>query len=194
MKNLSITKKIFFITLSLNVAVFGVYGFLFWNVRTENKEASQLQSEADTDIEKNNELSTVKESLSQNASFISQIDSFFVAHDGVVDFISMLEKLGQDAGVKLNIGSVAVDSTQTKKVDFKEGLRLRIETGGSWRDTLYFLSVVENLPYRVEFNSSSLSLIGAEDSILFKDSSASRERSKDETWKSSFDITVLKLK
>ncbi len=194
MKNLTLAKKIFLSLVVINVIVFGLYAFLFWKVIDRSQTTATLMAEETADRQKNDALQAIKQSLNENKDFISQIDSFFVAPDGVVSFITFLEKLGSDSGVKINIGSVAVNPDSKDPNDFKENLSLKLEIEGTWQNVVYFLSRLENLPYRVQFDSATISLQGVSDGINFKESGALRKRMPDESWKGLFDIRLLKLK
>lgn len=194
MKNLTIAKKIFLSLVVINVIVFGLYAFLFWKVIDRSQTTAMLLAEERSDRQKNDALQAIKVSLTENKDFISQIDSFFIAPDGVVGFITFLEKLGKDSGVKINIGSVAVNPDSKDPKDFKENLKLKLEIEGTWQNVVYFLSRLENLPYRVQFDTATISLQGVSDGINFKESGALRKRMPEESWKGLFDIRLLKLK
>lgn len=193
MKNLTATKKIFVTMILLNVIIFGVYGYIYWNIAQESKTIAELQVQSSEYQAKNDDLRSVKISLDENKDFISQIDTFFIAKDGVVSFINTLERLGQSTGLKINIQSVSVEPGSDPK-DFKEGLKLKIETEGGWQDSSRFLSIIENLPYRLVVNSASVILNGSSEAILFKDGEFNRKVGPEEVWKWTFDITVIKLK
>lgn len=194
MKNLSFTKKIFLSLVAINVVVFGTYAFLFWKIVDRSQTTMALTAEEVSDRQKNDALQAIKMSLNENKDFISQIDSFFIAPDGVVSFITFLEKLGRDSGVTISVGSVAVSPDSKDPKDFKEYLRLKLEVDGTWQNTIYFLSRLENLPYRVQFDSAALSLQGVSDEINFEEEGALRKRVPEESWKGIFDIRLLKLK
>ncbi len=194
MKNLTVAKKIFLSLVVINVIVFGLYAFLFWKVIDRSQTTATLLAEERSDRQKNDALQAIKVSLTENKDFISQIDSFFISPDGVVGFITFLEKLGKDSGVKINIGSVAVNPDSKDPKDFKENLKLKLEIEGTWQNVVYFLSRLENLPYRVQFDTATISLQGVSDGINFKESGALRKRMPEESWKGLFDIRLLKLK
>ncbi len=194
MKKITRIKKIFILCVIMNVVVFGVYTFLFLDIKAKNEKVYDLLSEADRDIKKDETLRAVKYSLSENKNFISQIDSFFVPQDGVVSFIDTLERLELNSGIDLGISYVSVETNTKNKNDFKEVLNLRLDGEGSWQNLFHFLSLLENLPYRIEFNSVSFVLSGASDSILFSGSDGLRVRAPSEFWKGSFEVLVYKLK
>lgn len=192
MKQIPLTKKVLILCIVLNVVIFVVYGFLYYDIGSQNKKASVLLGQVNSDMQKNDTLRAIKVSLNQNKDFISQIDSFFIAPDGVVNFISLLESLGKKAGVKLSIGSVSVVPEGGAK-DFKENLSLRLDMSGSWENIYYFLSLLQNQPYRIMFDNASVSLEGAADAIKFTDKGTARVRGQNEVWKGAFSIRVLKL-
>ncbi len=193
MKNLSFIKKLFIAIATLNVVMYGVYGFLIWDINTKNQAASELMVQAGANMKKDEALRAIKLSLSENKDFLSQIDSFFVAPDGVVAFITILESLGKDSNVKLDIGAVAIESDKQDPHPFSENLTLKLSMSGSWQNISYFLSKLQNLPYRVGITSATVTLEGAADSTKFT-ATSTRVQANGEVWKGTFDIKVLKLK
>lgn len=192
MKNLSPIKKILLACITLNVVAVGFYAFVLWSIQAKNEKVVEVLGQVNEDMKKDESLRAVKISLEENKDFISQIDSFFVPEDGVANFIASLESLGRASSVELSIASVEIQPNSAKN-DFKEGLNIRIETSGSWFNTFYLLSVIENLPYKIDINQVSLTLSNATDKILFS-GLGPRTKTSGEYWKGSFDITVLKLK
>jgi Tfp pilus assembly protein PilO len=195
MKDLSRTKKILIVCILLNVLVFGAYAFLYIDIKSKNVRVSELLTEAENDMQKDASLRAIKTSLNENKEFISQIDSYFVPKNGVPDFIDTLEKLGKESEIALSIGSVSVEEGKNKN-DFKDALHLHVDTIGSWQNIYYFLSVLESLPYRIQFDQVSVTLSAASESILFGVGpvSGARQKSANESWKGTFDIIVYKLR
>lgn len=193
MKKISHTHKILIVAVFFAFISLSLYGFLFWQVKSENEKASTLLQEAEQDIEKEKTLRAAKISLEKNETLIKAIDTYFIPRDGVVPFIEELEKLGKDSGVMLSVGAVSTEVDPKVKDDFKETLRLRLETTGSWKDTFYFLSLIESLPYRAQVEQIALSLSGASDSLNFGNETK-RTPNKNESWKGIFDVTILKMR
>jgi hypothetical protein len=197
MKDAQKTKKTMIISIVLAVAAFIIYGFLFLNIKAKNEQISSLANDAQDLHSKDDVLKATKTILDQNKDLISQLDSYFIPADGVVGFISLLEGVGKYSGVDMTINSVGTEADTKAKDDIKEILRLHIETDGSWKNTFYFLSVLENLPYRIDVEQVSLGLTGATDKVLFdtkSDKAQTRQQGKDERWHGSYDVTVVKLK
>jgi len=194
MKDISHTKKIFFGALTFSIVSLGLYGLLFWEIRTKGQEISSLRVEADTDVKKDGTLRAAKASLVKNKELIERMDSYFISRDGVVAFIEELEKLGKDTGVLLSIGSVSAENDSKMKDDFKETLRIRLEASGPWANLFYFLSILESLPYRAQVDQMTVSLLGASDKLSFGSELGPRLQGKEEIWKGTFELTILKLK
>jgi len=196
MKTLSKTKKTLLVTLIINFLVWGAYGFVFLKIRSQNEYVSNLLNESNNDLKKDETLRAIKTTLTENKQFISHIDSYFVAKDGVVDFIEILESYALKSGVALTIGAVSVEQDPKVKVDFKEVLRLKVDASGSWENITRFLSVIENMPYVTDINMVSLSRNGGINGLNFdgQDETNNASNLVERSWKGYFEFTVLKLK
>lgn len=197
MKNISSTKNILVIVIAINICVIAAYGFVFWRIYTDGRNTSDLVNQASLDFQKNEMLRSAKTALAENHDFLSKIDSYFVAPDGVVPFIDRVESLGKQYGIQVSIGSVAVESDPKVKNDFKETLHLKVETVGSWSNIVQFLGALESLPYRISFDQVVFGLTDAADKLSFAGISSidtKRARTSSEKWKATFDISLLKLK
>lgn len=195
MKNISQTKKILVIASLLMVIIYCVYGLLFWKIKVTNERASVLSNEAQIDLKKDESLRATKISLATHKEAIETLDTYFISADGVVGFIEGLESLGREAGISITVASVIVEADSKNKNDFKETLRLRVNTTGLWSNTNYFISLLENLPLHAEIKNATLSLVGASDKLVFLSATPSmRKPSSEERWKGEIELTVRKLK
>src|SRR3990167_2608633 len=116
------TKRVLIIAALLATFSLGLYGFLFWGVKAKNEMASTLLSEAQSDIEQNEILRSIRTSFAEHEKDIAQLDSYFVARDGVADFIAVVEAESTRAGVKISIGAVSAEGDPNINDDFKEML------------------------------------------------------------------------
>lgn len=193
MKDISKVKKIFITTAILAILSFLIYGFLFWDIRIKNQKISTLSQQEESDIKKDNSLRGIRDSLESNKIELEALNSYFLRPDGIVDFIEFLEDLGEKSGIALTIGGVSTELDPKVKDDFKEILRLRLETSGSWNEIFYFLNALERLPYAIRVDNFSVGLMSASDQILFGDVTKSISPSG-RVWKASFDISVIKIR
>jgi len=198
MKDAGKTKNILITFAAFASIVFAMYGFLFWSIKEKNEQISQLTNEANRNTQTDTALRGIKSALNNNKNSVVQVDSYFIPKEGVVDFINTLDTLGKESGTTLVIGAVSTEEDRTEANSFKETLKLRLETSGSWQETYYFLSKLESLPYHISINQTTFSLTSATDRMSFVNASTTdatkRVQGSDEYWKGSFDITVLKLK
>jgi hypothetical protein len=192
MKDISHTKKVLLITIALTLASSLIYGFLFLAVKSKNEKISAFLNEADADLKKDETLRSIKITLEDYEEEVAKLDTYFISHEGTSEFIESLESLGEKAGVALTIASVALEQDTRVKNDFKEVLRIRMETSGSWANTFTFLSIIENMPMSVRVENAAVLLFTASDDLSFN--GGDRVRSEGEYWKGSFEITAAKLK
>lgn len=179
------TKKILILCIILNLLIWAAFAFFFLKIRTQTNRISDLTSEVGVDIDRDKNLRTTKAMLDENEVAISQLDSYFVKSDGVVDFINSLESMGNKNGVSINISSVSVESDVKAKATLYETLRLKIEISGTWANVTNFIAILENLPYGV--NISQVSLVSVPSAL-------SDSGKGSVSWRGAVDFGVLKLK
>lgn len=197
MKEQEKTKKSMIVSIVLAVAIFVIYGFVFYDIKAKNEQISSLTNDVQQLRSKDDILKATKTILDQNKDLISQLDSYFIPADGVVGFIRILESVGKFSGIDMTINSVGTETDSKVKDDIKEILRLHVKTNGSWENTFYFLSILENLPYRIDVEEATLGLMGSTDKVFFDNKTAlaqTRQQNKDEKWEGSFNVIVMKLK
>lgn len=196
MNKFSQTKNIFKAILIIDIIAFVLYGALFFLIKNKNQDTSTLLNNAERDLKKDEFLRVAKFSLDQNRAEVEKLDTFFVAKDGVPNFIEYIEGLGKESGVALSIGNVSVEPDTKNKDDFKEILRLKVEMLGSWQELFTFLSIIENLPYRVQIDNVSFAVDASEEALFFggEASTTNSSLSGGNQWKGFIEFTLLKLR
>jgi len=188
MKTLTPSKKILSIVILLAVIIV-LGGFMFFaRIRNINKEIFLLQENINARTENNLRLKSIEKTLEQTKNNIQKIESYFVGVDGTVSFIETLESLGKKNNVNPRVTTVDVSNDAQIKDDYKEFLKLSINTDGTWANTFYFLAALENVPYKISFNNISINKVGSSDDVTDSKIQSSPK------WQGSFDIQVLKLK
>jgi len=196
MNKFSQTKNLFKIILIADIVAFVLYGAIFFLIKNKNQDTSVLLNNAERDLKKDEFLRVAKFSLDQNKVEVEKLDTFFVAKDGVPNFIEYIEGLGKESGAALSIGNVSVEPDTKNKDDFKEVLRLKVEILGSWQELFTFLSIIENLPYGIQIDSVSFAVDASEEVLFFGSQNSTTESSKIEgnQWKGFVEFTLLKLR
>jgi hypothetical protein len=185
------TKKNIIMAIIINLIIWSAVVFIAWDIKLINRQIVSSLASSEKDLKKDESLRTIKKSLADNAELIGKINSYFVTPDEVVSFIELIENLGKESGVSLSIGSVTTGPDSKNKDDFKEVMKLRLETLGTWRDTYQFLSIIENLPYKETVEQVSLNLNLPVNELYFdfvSDEDVSR------VWRGYFEIALLKIK
>ncbi|MCW9054825.1 MAG: hypothetical protein OQJ98_02485 [Candidatus Pacebacteria bacterium] len=157
------------------VIALGVYGFLFFEIKNKNNQASILQNQLDIEIRKDQRLRSIKQLLSELHVEVDTVDRYFVGADEVVDFLEELELLGNIADASVEVNSVSV-SEGGEAIPY-EHLRVEFHTQDRWVDLIHIVSLLETMPYGVRIERSQI------------------ERVPNSTlWQAHIIFTVLKLK
>lgn len=144
------TIKLFLIAAILALAAISAYGMAVREIRKNLSGAADLGSSIAAESQKEAGIESTRNILRNTAAEREKIDSYFVSSDNIVDFLEKIELLGKKSGVALSFDSVDIPS------DEKNVLRVRAGTKGSWENTFYFLSLIENLPFKIELEKSSV--------------------------------------
>lgn len=185
---MSKTKKIIIVLIIMNSAVFGLYFYLFANVKRINKAVLAQLIQVESEARRDGQLRSIKNLMNDTKKEGEQIIDLFVEPAGSVNFIEMVEFLGKVANVKLEVQSVSIDALKNKIGSSTESFRLSLKTEGLWANTLHLLSLLESMPFKVSFDNVNLEKISeTSDSVKNKDKSSIY-------WIDSFDFSVLKIK
>ncbi len=144
------TVRLFWVAVILVLVAISAYTAVVWKIRKNISEAADLSLSIATESQKEAGIESTRNVLRSTAAEREKIDSYFVSSDNIVDFLEKIELLGKKSGVTLSFDSVDIPS------DEKSILRVRVGTKGSWESTFYFLSLVENLPFKIEIEKSSI--------------------------------------
>jgi len=125
----------------LNLLLAGAYAYSFYTVKVKNEAASLVSEELEEYLSKEGTINLLKASVKRTEEDREKIDSYFVARDDIPDFARKIEALSDLSGTNLIITGL---STQDNILSFD------ITSTGSFRDTMQLISLIENLPFKVE--------------------------------------------
>ena len=170
------SKKIFVVVLILNVVAISSYAYLFFDIKSKNEATSVLENVLNGQVSREAELRLVGDSLKETEKERALLNSYFVqkGKGGVADFVEVVEGLAGLSGVSLDVNSILLKKKEELSV--VEKMNLGLEAKGSWSEIIYFLGLLETLPYKISFNRVYVEKI--------KDSSL---------WSGVFNIGVSKL-
>jgi len=141
------TKKIAVIVGGIALTSFVVYGVLvFLVIQTINKAVFVL-GEISGETHKEENLRMLKNSVQNTEKGRAQIAERFVSEDGIVSFIERVESLGALSHAQVVLQAVSVEGGV---------LKLDISATGAFSEIFHFLSLLEGLPYRTQFEKVSI--------------------------------------
>jgi Tfp pilus assembly protein PilO len=145
-----------------NVAAVSAYLYVFGGIKEKNEQISRLEDDIIVKQEQIVEDTSLKATLEQTEKDRNRIFSYFVHEEEVADFISTIERLGKSAGTAVEINSVADE----KSADDLGSLTLSLLSRGTWQDTINFLAMLENLPYKVTVDDSTFDASRSEKGVV----------------------------
>jgi len=186
MRSKTKTKQIFETVMVMTIIALIAYIVLFIQIKEKNEIVSALTNEAESIVQKETKLRSVKNLVRDIERERNIIDSYFITDDNIVDFIEIIENLGKKNGLSIEITSVKVDNIDSdieKKIKMGELLRVNFKTKGHFSELFQLLSVLENLPFKIDLLN-----------IDFSKSAGVLNRDKNiNLWSGFFSITVIKF-
>jgi hypothetical protein len=179
------TKQLLMLAAVMAVAAVVAYAFLFISIRDKIKAASLLLNEADAIEQKEKKLGSVEILVKGIEAERRQIHSYIVEKDDSIDFIEMIEELGERAGAPVEVTSIGIEPLleDSGESDTGELLRLNFTSSGSWSSLFYLLSLVESVPFNVLIEQANL-----ENAVNPENMKSSK------TWEGKFSVVAVKHK
>ena len=184
MDKLKTTKQIFALMVVLTIAAVFFYVLFFNNIKEKNKTISLITNDVDIAVQRDIKLRSVKDLIKDTQESRSELDTYFVIDDKIVDFIEDVERIGRYTGADVEVISVNVDDNRNAENDISELLKLNFEVKGEWREVFQFLVLIEKMPFKIDISTVSLRVVHSDD--IKEDSSR--------MWKGYFSISTIKLK
>jgi Tfp pilus assembly protein PilO len=170
------SKKILIIIIACNIVAMVGYYFLFQYIKKQTTAASSLSSTIDLGQQKNSHINSLRSLVKDTESQRQHLATFLLSSDNEISFIEQIENLAKNSGLAVrtnNVSSLA-GGAETTRV-----FQMQTQTVGSWSNTLYFLSQVENLPYGIKILGVSLNRQSADGST------------GGSSWVTTFDVNVV---
>ncbi len=179
-------KTLIFITI-LVVITTATYIVFFIGIKNKNESISLVANEIDIALEKEVKLKSIKNLIKDTENDRAKLNAYFVVDDKVIDFIEDIENLAKDTNVDLKVMSIDIndDGNNTpQQNNISELLQLNLKVAGLWDNLFHFISLVDELPFRVDISKVNLQVVYD-----------SNNKDKNPTdWEGMFVVSVLKLK
>jgi len=173
------TKSKIIIAGVIALVLFLGYCYLYWDFLQTNAEISTSAAEINQSTNEESRVITLRQTVDSFQKDQSLLDSLFVPNDKVADFIQSIESLADTSGVTHTI-SLDIQPDSSLSSYNKELLQFHMTTSGTWKNSIRFISLLENTPYKLYIGSVELS----------QDTGGKRGSA----WNGNFDFTVVKNK
>ncbi len=178
---LNSTKQTLILLSLLIVVLFGLHFLAFRFIWSAGLEVSAL--EANVNVLNAQVLEFSKYKPEGIRDLARAVTSRIISRTNIADFIQVIENKAKAQNLAIEIRSAKVEPRDVDNPeDYLEIARLRIETRGSWANTMRFVKYLEHLPYKVSLHALNLSTIVGDGT------------EKVPEWRGEVEITALKFK
>lgn len=172
------TKSILTVSFLAALLSLAAFGFLMQRIVSVNQATAQLAENIAVEEKRDQQLRALQDLLEELGSEEVALNERFLGPEGLVPFIELIELVGKEAGVVVEVVSVGIQP-DAEKVASHEWLKIALRTEGSWAKVFHFVMMLESIPYAIKFDQVGLSL---------------REDDKAAFWEATFIIRAAKLK
>lgn len=147
---------------------------LFMIHRADTKLLETITSEKRLDDEEG-QYSALQKLAKETEVDREELSAYILSEDEVIDFLSLIEKVGIDAGVSVTTRAIAV--TKDESAPAYETVSIDLELEGASDKIRHVIDLYEHLPYQSRIEKISLDRAGGEDDM----------------WRSSVLLSVTKI-
>jgi len=148
MKNNSTKISIIVSTIIFLFACF-IFLFLYRQINQNNEKAQAGMVAWQTETLRRSDIASLNSSLAQVAGDRTSLDTHFAQSSDVVPFLNSVEQLGTPSGTDVQISSVLTGTNNNELV-------VDLKATGTFSQVYKFLTLLENSPYEINFNSMSI--------------------------------------
>jgi hypothetical protein len=143
--------KNIYLLLSVLFLIASIFLFFFLYKETMGNDETSKQAETawQTEADRRNEIKSLDLSIAEIEPERALFETHFVPSSDIVPFLDTIETLATEAGAKSEVSSVVVATDNS-------GLIVNLDAIGSFQAVYKFLTLLENSPYELEFDSVGL--------------------------------------
>lgn len=148
------------------------YILLFGAINTVTEEIDTVQEEY-AQVKANEQAQGAREALVlRTKQDRDELNSYVLSLDNPTPVLALVEQLGIDAGVMVEVESVATEKASTKQgggvENDVESLQMALSVSGGWDEVYHLLRLLEELPYVAQVDAVALEEVLVEGSHLWK--------------------------
>lgn len=133
-------------TLTL-IALLGAFVYLINVIKNKNKHISVVAATLQEKIDEKDNMKVLEKKMVDLGDTRTKINGYFVDTSNIDTFVEYLEGLGDTYGATLVVQSVDTPKNEKNKLVFS------IEIDGNFSNVTKIVSILENSPYNINFNS-----------------------------------------
>ena len=157
------------------VVAFGLYIWVFSQVRATITQASLMSEELQLLATQNTHTQTIRRLVRDTQEEQTKLDTYFVNEESLVAFLEDLEDIGMRTGVVLSVESVSVGQAVDKD-ELLIPLILNVKSTGSFQSVVHTLALLESLPQATQITQARLT-----------------QSSENASWNGLYSLSVLQI-
>ena len=159
MKHITKSQKIAFATVSIFLLVCAGYVFLFRHIATLQHKLAEIITELSVvDTLEAHKLET-EALLNRTKAGREEIASYFISEEDPTPFLELVETLGKDAGVTLEVEAISIDPVSADEgKSVGDNMKVVLFVEGSWKSLYHFMSLLEHMPYVATIASATFTV------------------------------------
>lgn len=165
MKYITVTHKLFILSLFFLFIVVGGYVFMYSHIGVLQERLLELRGELkmlETLALKKQTTETLLKSTEYERS---EILKYFVSTEDPTDFLELIESSGRDAGVVLDVDSIKVEGSDSETI---KRMEISLSVQGGWEEMYHFVFLLEHLPFASHITRATLTVAKNLENSLWK--------------------------
>ena len=148
MKHFTKSQKVACLAIGIFLLVSVGYVFLFMHIRDLQFRLTEIKTELSiVDALEANKLETVA-LLDKTKEGREEISSYFVSVEDPTPFLELVEALGADAGVTLEVETLSIDAVEAAtSTEYKDNMKVALLVEGPWESLYHLVWLLEHMPY-----------------------------------------------
>lgn len=160
------TKNIFAGLIVLNLLLIAGFAGLYYFLNNRAQAANRLSAEVDLIRNQQQREEALDSLVNETTEARAKLDNYFVGANASADFITLIENIGNDTRVNLQIGNVSINSNSSDTAEkgqsnLTETLVMELQASGNWDRVVHFTRVLELLPQETAIRNVSFSRSGS---------------------------------
>jgi uncharacterized protein YpuA (DUF1002 family) len=133
----------------VTIIVYGLYGYMYYTVDASLARVFVAREAVEKEQSYKNQEKSLTDMFEKTVSDRARLDTFFVAHDEIIQYIETIESLGKSGGATVALSAINADDLATSKVGTLGRISIAVDVRGTWSSVMRTLILAETLSYKV---------------------------------------------